>query len=143
MLILVRVLEGFHRRIGVATLFEDQFGQRVARARCFGRAVNRNRQIRQRRIDVLPRFGRIGFAERLFGKRLVDVQRRQGQARATRGLCKGNAIKPDLDFDNVFHAIFGAVFIFRFLDPARGVFDVRILGTHTGAKQLHARARAG
>ncbi len=55
----------------------------------------------------------------------------------------GEAVKADIDLDNVGHAVLGAILELALLDAARSVRGVRMLGADAGAEQLEAAAGAG
>jgi hypothetical protein len=143
-LILVALLERFHRRVGVAALFEIEVGEAVARARGRRWAENPDFDRRQRRVDVLPRLGGVrALAEGIGGERLVDVGLGQIHRRPVLGLDDREAVDPDRDFDDRLDAVLDAVVILAFLDRPRRVFDVGILASDPGAEEFHARPGAG
>ena len=73
-LIGIAAFERLHRRIGIAARFEDQRLERIPCTRGAGRAVHRDRDVRQRRIDVRPFLRGLLLAERLGGERLVYLR---------------------------------------------------------------------
>src|SRR3546814_20776102 len=89
----------------LAALGENQFGERVARAAGRGRAIDLDRNRRQRRVDVLPGLRGIGLAARISGKRLVDVGGGQRDSGAVLGLGDGAAVDPHLLLDAVAGAV--------------------------------------
>ena len=69
-------------------------------------------------------------------ERLVEAKK---EGRPLRVYCGYDPVKPDLDFDNLVDTVFHAILIFGFLHPARGVRDIGMLGTDSGAEKLNTR----
>ena len=143
MLFGVESLERLHRRIAVAALFKDQFGEAVARPRGRGRAEHANLDRRQRRIDVAPGSGSVGLAERIGGKRLVNIGHCEVDIYTVFALNQRQTINPDGQFDNVLRAILDAVGMFARLHRAWGVDRVGELVAYPAAEQLDAAPGAG
>ena len=100
--------------------------------------LDRNRG--QRGIDFVPVLGGVGLAERIGGEGLVNVGRGQCHFRATIGFGEGDAVKSDLDFDDIGDAAFLALFELRFLHATRSHGDIGVLRTDACAEQFHAGA---
>ena len=102
----------------------------------------------KRSVDVAPHLVGIvnQFAIRvrnLLGQRHENLLLGQFHCRRILRCSKGQAIKADFDFNNLGHAILGAILEFALLDAARGIGQVRAVFTDTGAEQLHAAAGSG
>jgi len=56
------------------------------------------------------------------------------------GLAERDAALTSLDLDDALYAVFGTQILLRFLDPARGMGDVRTLEADAGTERLQAAA---
>ena len=112
----------------------------IARARCCGRAIGRNRQFWQRRVDVGPQLCGLRFPKRIGSKRFIDVGGCKRELGALVRFCQRKAVNAHLNFDYVLNAIFLAIFKFALFHTTRCVGDVRAFCADTFAELFNAAA---
>ena len=138
--VFVGFFQSLHRCVGLATGFHDQFMKGIARTRCRGWAINGNWKFWQRRVDVGPQLCGLRFPKRIGSKRFIHVCGSQCEFGPHVRLCKRKAVNPDLNFYDVFDAIFLAIFKFAFFHATRCVGDVRAFCADTFAELFNAAA---
>ena len=143
MLVLVAFLQRGHFRIGVAAFLKDQFLEGIARAGRAGRAIDGDRNIRQRGIDIGPGLGRLFHAIGLGRQRLIDLRFGERELRSLDGLGHGDAIDTDGNLGHIGHAVLLAGFQLAHFHAARGIGHIGRARADAGAELLDTAAGAG
>ena len=140
----IAVLERGHLRIGAATDLDHQIKQRIAGARAGGRTIDQDRIGRQRTVHIRPVDRGLFLAVGADGERAVDDLRGQREIDPLVSRHnEGDTVPPDLDLDDVLHAVADTAVEFLRRHAPRGVDDVSGLGALTLAEFRDPLAGAG
>ena len=130
--------------------FHGQLDKGVPGAGGRRRSEHFNLDTRQRSVDVLPGFVRVGNqfltaigVRHILGQRHENVLTRDFHDRGFFRVGQHDAVVTNLDLDNFRHAVLGAFFAFRLFYAAGRIGDIRMLDAHTGAKEFKSSAGAG
>ena len=134
----------------LAATLEGELGEGVPRAGGGRRSEDFDLGIGQRCVDVAPsgvRVGDQGFAavrvRHVLCEREEDLLAGDLDRLGLPGVREYDSVISDFDFDDLVHAVAGALLDLALLDAPRGVGDIGVLDADAGAEQLEAPAGAG
>ena len=130
-----------------STLFHHQLSEGVACAGGWWRAQNFDLFSWQRRVDFVPHL--VGVVDQLavlvrhlLGERHENLLLGELTVGARDSACESQAVKTNLDFNDIGDAVLHTGFKLGFLDGTRCVGEIRVISTGTGTEQLEATAGA-